>query len=161
MKRFVFSLLFCIVFSSGLAHARSYDMEYGKYFKVSHTKIPKQDSRFFAFRYRFEDEGVIPSISVGGYKRGNLSNHFISFNVVKELVSDGIVVEAFIGPAYIRETTDRLSSHLQFYFGGYIGKKVNEYEIKVGFHHLSNGSYFFGTPGPNMPEEYLTFVLSF
>jgi hypothetical protein len=66
------------------------------------------------------------------------------------------------GGAYIRKTTDNLSTHLEFAFRFAVGMRTENIDLSAGYRHFSNGKgIFHWTDTPNFGENFITLQIGY
>jgi hypothetical protein len=156
--RFILTILLFLVFvSSSMANTISY--ENGHYQKLSQTSNKGSPAEFNLLSYQI-DSKFRPKILFGQYSR----KETIKFTGIDIgfVTGNENFVEGNFGLVLLEKPTERLSTQLQFHASlHYVSKIDNNFYLKYGCHHLSNGSKVIGSPEPNHAEEFCSIGIDY
>ncbi len=95
----------------------------------------------------------------GIYAYWNGENHAQILALARGLrwaLQNGGYISTALGAGYMDRETGNLGTHFEFYIRIAIGKRTDQYDISLGYIHISNGKLLLGWEGPDNGENFIT-----
>ncbi len=134
---------------------------FGSGFYKQITAQAEYDSNAKYFNLAFEyDEGLndryFPFVNLGTFAHFGDRTNFLAGGYAARTRGFGWYVQGNAGLTYLDKISSRHATQEQFFLAIFGGYKTEDYNIRLGWEHISNGSEFIGSPKPNDAEDMIT-----
>ncbi len=131
-----------------------------KRFKSETTSAPyERGAKVYSASLEFDDgvdDEIFPIVQVGTYSHNNNPTYFGAVGYAFRTPGLGPYLQFNARIGYLDKTSVRHATNEQFFIGAATGYKAKNYNIRLGWEHISNGSRIFGSPTPNYGENFFT-----